>query len=60
MIPNLLGFDEKIQNPYRVTQLYAKGIYARDEHHAMILGFWIETFIFIHVRGVFIQMTLMK
>ena len=35
-----------------------KGNYARDERHAMILGFWIETFIFI--RGVFIQMTLMK
>ena len=29
--------------------LYANVIYADDEHHAMILVSWIETFIFIGV-----------
>ena len=37
---------------YRMTYLYANGIYARDELHAMNLVSWIETFIFI--KGVII------
>ena len=40
---------------YPMTYLYANGIYAYDERHAMILVYWIETFIFI--RDVIIQMT---
>ena len=34
---------------YRLTHLYANGISARDESHAMILVSWIETFILIGV-----------
>ena len=41
-----------------VTRLYATGIYARDDGHAMILVSWIETLIFI--TGVIIRMTPMK
>ena len=47
-----------VNTAYRVTHLYANRIYARDEHHAMNLVSWIETFIFI--RGVIIQMKPMK
>ena len=47
-----------VNTVYRVTRMYANGIYTRDERHAMILISWIETFSFI--RGVIIQMTPMK
>ena len=42
----------RVNTAYRVTHLYANGIYACDELHAMNLVSWIETFIFI--RGVII------
>ena len=48
----------RVNTAYRVTHLYANGIYAHDECHAMNLVSWIETFIFI--RGVVIQMKPMK
>ena len=48
----------RMNTAYRVTQLYANGIYTRNECHAMILVSWIETF--ISIRSVIIQMKLMK
>ena len=47
-----------VNTAYLVTHLYANGIYARDERHAMVLDSWIKTFIF--VRGVIIQMKAIK
>ena len=45
----VVAYLTPVNTAYRVTHLYANGIYARDEHHAMNLVFWIETFIFIRV-----------
>ena len=47
-----------VNTAYLVTHLYANGIYARFERHAMILFSLIETFIFI--RGIIIQMKPIK
>ena len=45
----VVAYLTRVNTTYRVTHLYANGIYARDECHAMDLVFWIETFIFIRV-----------
>ena len=34
----------RVNTKYRVTRLYANEIYARDEYHAMILGFMDDVF----------------
>ena len=47
-----------VNTAHHITRQYTNEIYASDEHHAMLLGFWFETFVLI--RGEFIQMTLMK
>ena len=49
----VLAYLTRVKTAYRVMHLYSKEIYACDEHNAMILVSWIETFIFI--RGVIIQ-----
>ena len=46
------------KHEHRIMHLYANKIYAREEHHAMILVSWIETFICI--SGLIIQMKPMK
>ena len=48
----VVAYLTRVNTAYRVTHLYANGIHARDEFHAMNLVSWIETFIFI--RGVII------
>ena len=47
-----------VNTAYRVTRPHSNGIYVREEHYAMILVSWTETFIFI--RGVIIHMMPMK
>ena len=54
----VVAYLTRVNTTYRVTHLYANGIYARDELHAMNLVSWIETFIFIW--GVIVQMKPMK
>ena len=39
----------RVNTAYRVTYLYANGIYACDERHTMILVSWTDAYIF--VRG---------
>ena len=54
----MVAYLTHVITAYRVIHLYSNEIYARDERHAMNLGSWIETFIFI--RGVIMQMKSMK
>ena len=48
----------RVNTECRMTHLFTNRICTCDERHVMILVSWIETFIFI--RGVIIQMMLMK
>ena len=57
-LPGVVVNLTRANTAYRVTHLYANGIYVRDERHPMILVSWIETFIFIW--DVIIQMKPMK
>ena len=48
-ITRVIVYLTRVNRAYRLTHLYADRIYAHDEHHAIILVFWIDTLIFIRV-----------
>ena len=39
----VIAYLMRVNNAYRVTHLYANGIYARDERHAIKLVSWIDS-----------------
>ena len=49
----VVAYLTRVNTVYRLTHLYANGIYAHDERHAINWVAWIKTFIFI--RSVIIK-----
>ena len=49
----VVAYLTRLNTAYRLTHLYANGIYAHDERHAINWVAWIKTFIFI--RSVIIK-----